>query len=348
MRKTYNIFILIGVITIMMSACKKDQETTKLNTGDEVTWTAEDLQIQNNILNFQSKIKNNSFKDGETITADSAIWYLEALLNFNYSNPDSSFVNLTVDTTFEFQLPVNNDMVNFSNVSNAAFAMEEHILNYLNNMPNSIKFLIAADVKFKANELKDGSKTITITTGYGSGYIDNPAAYTPFGENDYWWYGSNGGGCESNNSNSSDAAIEIEDKINNPNCILDPYPPHYIVNVGVGTVSGDEYRNDDDPSYPYYDNWLDYMMYCESEWDNLLQLDGCLEPIEMNFHLQGTLDVIDLIIAEKQISHPNDDIVFVYLSLEGHHIMSSVVGDSYLHVGEITYGKRVLRVDPTE
>lgn len=323
----------------------KDQESTKLNTSEEVTWSAEDLKIQNNILNFQSKIKNNSFKNGETITADSTIWYLEALLNFNYSNPDSSFVNLTVDTTFEFQLPVNNDMVDFSNVSDAAFAMEEHILNYLNNMPNSIKFMIAADVKFKANELKNGSKTITITSGYGSEYIDNPAAYTPFGENDYWKYGggwvNQGGYCDGPNQGqdlNSDAAEQIQYKINHPN-VMNIWPSSYFTDV----VSVIDNRWDGWGDYEYYisdypnlnddypnDGFLDFLTLSVNWFGH------CLEPLEMNFYLQGNLDIIE---SERQklISNSGINYQFMYTDLHG---MAFLGGGLTVISAKTTYGNR--------
>jgi hypothetical protein len=292
MRKIYNICLFVGVIALMLSACKKDNQNQIFqNTGEEVYWTAEDLKIQNNILSFQDKIKNNSFKSGETLELDSAVWYLEALMNYNYSTPDSSFVNLTVDTTFEFNLPVNDDLVDFSNLSEAAFAMEEHIVNYLNNMPNSIKFMVVADVHIKDDDFKSGSKTISITTGYGSEYIDNPSAYTPFGEDDYWYYGDgymdNGGYCDGPNEGQetgSDAAEEI---------------------------------------------------------------DACLEPEEMNFYLQGTLDVIEMVIEEKQSEYPGENIEFIYVDLVG-SIWVEDATVAFMHLATITYGKRVMRVPPTE
>jgi hypothetical protein len=347
MRKIYNICLFVGVIALMLSACKKDHQNQIVqNTGEEVYWTAEDLKIQNNILSFQDKIKNNSFKSGETLELDSAVWYLEALMNYNYSTPDSSFVNLTVDTTFEFNLPVNDDLVDFSNLSEAAFAMEEHIVNYLNNMPNSIKFMVVADVHIKDDDFKSGSKTLSITTGYGSEYIDNPSAYTPFGENDYWLYGYPFfGGCETNNATSSDAAEEIEYKINNPNVSWDdPYPAgSYVVNVGIQTIESWSYPNPDDDQE---DNWLDYLMYAEVD-NNILFADLCLEPEEMNFYLQGTLDVIEMVIEEKQALFPNDDIEFVYLNLFGEMASMGLDYTYYLHFGEVTYGKRVIAIPPT-
>lgn len=347
-RLLYLIITLFGVSMLVFNACNKDRNTQPVNNQGDVYWTQEDLEIQNKILTFQNKIKNNNFKSDEQMTLDDAIWNLEALLNFNYSNPDSSFVNLTIDTTFEFSLPVNNDLVNYDDITDATFAMEEHILSFLNHMPSDIKFMIAGDVQIKNGGLKDGSKTVTIITAYGSEYIDNPAAYTPFGENDYWLFGlSYNGGCESNPATTSNAAEQIAYKINNPNYEFDdPYPAgSYVVSVGVEEAWAWDYWNPDDTGYP--DNWLDYLMYCELE-DNLLTADKCLEPEEMNFYLQGTLDVIETVIEEKQIQYPNDNIEFVYLSLMGEIASYGLEWKYYMHRADITYGKRVMKVTPIE
>jgi len=153
-------------------------------------------------------------------------------------------------------------------------------------------------------------------------------------------------GMTSNTATTSDAAKKIEYKINNPNYNFnDPYPAgSYVVDVGTEEVAAWEYDNPEDPGSD--DNWLDYLMYHEVT-NNIITADECLEPIEMNFYLQGTLDVINIIIDQKQLEYPEDNIEFVYLSLNGQ--MASFPGIiSYYHSGEITYGKRVLRIPPTE
>ena len=343
-KSIYTIIAIFGIGVLIFSACKKESSNKITQTSNqEIYWTQEDIEIQNQILEFQDKVKNNNFKSGEQMTLENAIWYLEALLNYNYSNPDSSFVNLTVDTTFEFNMLVNNETV-----AEAAFDMEEHIVDFLNAMPNSIKFMVASDVSIKSNEFKDGTKTITITSGYGSEYIHNPSCYTPFGENDYWQHGFDWGGCETNTATSSDAAKEIQYKINNPNCqLIDPTNNTYVINLNPISISADWY-----PAQNYdNDNWLDYLMYYEDDAiDNngiIKYIDGCLEPEEMNFYLQGTLDVIQIELANLQLLYPDDDLEFVYLQLQGDIIVPLGI-TTWLHTAEITYGKRVRRIEPIE
>ncbi|NPD48279.1 MULTISPECIES: hypothetical protein [unclassified Lentimicrobium] len=348
MRRIYNIFLLLGVIAITMVACEKDEDYSKQsNTENEVYWSEEDVKIQNQILDFQNKIKNNSFKDGEMMSVEDAVWNMEALLNFNYSTPDLQINNLTVDKSFIIDLSVENDMVSYSDVVAAVFEMEEHLLATLNSLPGADNFIFATDISIGNNELKNGSLKISMTTGFGSEYVDNPGVYIPFGENDYWRYGYGEGGCGINNSDNSDAAKEIEYKINNIENIelIDPYVDSYIVDLTPKEIIADNYANPDDVPNSngiLLDNWLDYAMYYEMERIEY-PIDGCLEPIEMNFYLQGTLDVIQIELANLQIAYPNNELEFVYLFLEGNTFSYNGV-NSKLHTGEITFGKRVVRI----
>ena len=338
-----------GVSMLMFNACKKDMNSNPVNNTEDVYWTAEDLKIQNTILNFQNKIKNNTYKSGEEMSQDSAIWYMEALMNFNYSTPDSSFVNLTVDTTFEFEIIVNNDMVSYDDITDAAFAMEDHILNFLDQMSNEIKFIIAADVSIIDNGFKDGTRTVTIITAYGSEYIDNPGCYTPFGEDDYWKYGlgyvNQGGYCDGPNQGQnvgSDAAEEIQYKINHPNA-TNIYPHAYytdVVTVGDNWWDGypdyeyniSDYLNQDDDISG--DGFLDYLTL-KVDW-----YYGCLSPEEMNFYLQGNLDIIE---AERQklIVNTGLSYKFMYTDLKGMYFYGPTVISGITTYGIRHYGSPI-------
>ncbi len=313
----YIIIAIFGVI-LVFNACNKDMKTNPNNTN-EIYWTAEDLKIQNSIINFQNKIFNNTYKSGEELTLDSAIWYLEAMINFNYSTIDSNYVNLTIDTTFEFDLPVNNDMVNYDDVTEASFAMEEHILNFLEQIPDDIKFMIVGDVRIKNDDFKNGTTTITVSTGYGSSYLPGPGWYNPFGPDDYWKYGEGpnnmGGYCAGPNQGQqtdSDAAMQMASRINNPNIVT---PPCYFTNIEQPLVIVNNYPNPNDPNPG--DNYIEYL----SLW-----ADGyyeCLNPEEMNVYLYGNLDIIE---AERLILVANTGLnyEFAFTVMEGQFYMGGL------------------------
>jgi hypothetical protein len=211
--------------------------------------------------------------------------------------------------------------------------------------------MIVVEVHIKDDEFKSGSKTISITTGYGSEYIDNPSAYTPFGEDDYWRFGHGeinmGGYCDGPNEGQetdSDAGEQIEYKINNPNYEFDdPYPAgSYLTDIVYVTSSywegqGDytyeihDYPNpnDDVPG----DGYLDYLAF---------YVDWYLSPEEMNFYLQGYLDIIE---SERQklIIETGLNYEFVYVDLMGIYWYGPTAIAS-----NTSYGIRRMAVPPTD
>ena len=350
MRKFKYIILSLGLFALMLSSCNKEKQNHIVqNSDEEIYWTAKDLKVQDLVLDFQDKIKNNTFKNGEIIEFDSAIWYLEALLNFNYSTTDSSFSNLTIDTTFDLEILVNNEMVGFENVADAAFAMEEHMVTYLNNLPNTIKFIIVADVSVKQNDLKSGSKTLSVTTSYGLDYINNPLCYPSFGVNDYWKWGrawaNDGGYCAGPNQGqetSSDAAEEIEYKINNPSCYQQNDGRTIISGVTIRNVDAWEYPNPDDDQV---DNYLDCLMFYND--DQYYPVDVCLDPTEMDFYMFGTLDVIDSELQAVLNQNPGETWEFIHINLVGDHFNYNNV-TTYFHWADITYGRRVPYIPPID
>ncbi|OYT14449.1 MAG: hypothetical protein B7C24_18260, partial [Bacteroidetes bacterium 4572_77] len=132
-KHNYNIlFLLVILLGLGLASCEKEKQELTQNQKQEVFWTAEDVKITNAIHYFQNKVKNNTYKNNENLSIDSALWYMEAMLNYNYSTPDSSFVNLTIDTTFVYDLPVNGNEVSYTDVATAAFAMEQHLIDFYN------------------------------------------------------------------------------------------------------------------------------------------------------------------------------------------------------------------------
>ena len=352
-KHNYNIlFLLVILLGLGLASCEKEKQELTQNQKQEVFWTAEDVKITNAIHYFQNKVKNNTYKNNENLSIDSALWYMEAMLNYNYSTPDSSFVNLTIDTTFVYDLPVNGNEVSYTDVATAAFAMEQHLIDFYNQMPNSIKFILATDVTIKANDFKSGSKTLTITTGYGSEYIDLPTIYIPFGADDYWTYGggfyNNGGYCDGPNQNQSldsDAAEEIQYKINHPNSTNILPPGAYYTNlvsvsdgIYASAVNGGadyyyeiiDYPNlDDDVTY---DDWLDYLtLKTQNSY-------FCLTPEEMNFYLQGNLDIIEFE-RQKLINLTSINYHFLYTDLYG----AWAYGPTFI-CGRHTYGDLHFRI----
>ncbi|NPD47884.1 hypothetical protein [Lentimicrobium sp. S6] len=351
MRRLYNITILLSVFAIGFIACNKDKENKMTpNTENEVYWSEEDVKIQNAILDFQDKIKNNSFKDGEMMSVEDALWNLEALINYNYSTPDSGFLNLTIDTTFEANVMINNGMVSYNNLVDIAFGMEEYVVNFTNQLPSDIGFMIAADVTLKENSLKDGTSIVAVTAAYGSEKRPNTPCYSPFEDYDYWRWGGawseNGGYCDGpyvGDSDNLDAAEKIQFKINNPECLQQDIPGSYVVQTTSIFIEADYFPNPDDDVQN--DNSYDCLMYYQSTANG--PVNTCLSPDKMDWYVQGTAKVVqDRSLYIKSL-YPDEIWKFLSIDIEGDYLLDGGA-TIYLHNAYLFYGKLAIYVPPVD
>ncbi|OYT14450.1 MAG: hypothetical protein B7C24_18265 [Bacteroidetes bacterium 4572_77] len=156
-------------------------------------------------------------------------------------------------------------------------------------------------------------------------------------------YGDDLGGCGSNPATSSDAAQEIAYKVNNPNIVMNPPIGTYIAQVqNLNGLFASDYNNDED-EIPG-DNMMDCLMFSQFpsiEYPNSFHY--CVSPTEMNFHLQGTLDVVQIELQNILNDHPNENWEFLSIEMEGVLILYNY--ESYIeHIANISYGQRV--IDP--
>jgi len=106
------------------------------------------------ILAFKAKVESGD-KSAETMSLDSAVWYVEAALNFTYcivseENAEAGADEIYQDSVF-FKSEDNNGTISIENVGLAFLSIQHQMLEKLNDVNSTIKFFTAADV-----ELKDG------------------------------------------------------------------------------------------------------------------------------------------------------------------------------------------------
>ena len=89
MRKLFIIFV---VAVFAVTACKKENSDEMKVPPMNTSQKTEAL-----ILAFKDKLDNH-LKDGTTYAADSAVWYVEALLNYTFGDASTPCFNPTVDT----------------------------------------------------------------------------------------------------------------------------------------------------------------------------------------------------------------------------------------------------------
>jgi len=85
-----NLFLIAIISFAILSACKKENQTT-VPAGENKQ------NLEQLILNFEQKL-NSGQKDGTTYAIDSAVWYVEALINYNLGTEGVECKGMTVDT----------------------------------------------------------------------------------------------------------------------------------------------------------------------------------------------------------------------------------------------------------
>ena len=75
MKNIIRLFTFMLTVSIIFTACNKDTSLTEEVKNIDPT--------EQKILNFKEQMKSGD-KSGETMSMDSAVWYIEAALNYTY------------------------------------------------------------------------------------------------------------------------------------------------------------------------------------------------------------------------------------------------------------------------
>jgi len=262
-----NLILCSVIFLFAFAACKKN------DAGDTQTIQ----QNQNNktealILEFKDKIENH-LKDGETYTADSAVWYVEALLNYENANNAHNFSDLKFYS----------DSI-LLNGTNGEFTIEElnTAYGYFNSMISTIieqsgdpsLYADVIDINFKETGLKTGTIEFEITLSTGR---STPINYVLFGVDEDWIWGNNHGACGNNQSTEvTDAADKLEYKFNHP---LSVGEGGYFTSIEYVEVDGVDYDDANNPG-PWCDAMIFFYMPDFEPPD-----EPCLASEELNYYL---------------------------------------------------------------
>ncbi len=196
----------MGLAVTMFYSCKKDKQI--VNNEQSPEYTAKALNIWHKLVYFNEKIKSGA-RDNELIPSDSAIWYLETLLN----------VQQAVDTAFNdsymyeenYTIEVNeNGLVNMNDVTTLYNQMVSDIEDELDQVESDYKFLII--VILEEQPSRDGNINIKFGGVIAQGRF---STYTPFTDDDDWYYGNMLGREDGEYEHESDAGQQLKYRINN-------------------------------------------------------------------------------------------------------------------------------------
>jgi hypothetical protein len=163
------------------------------------------------IHNFEQKMED-ARKSGETIILDSAVWNLEASLNYNYADPEEAVGEYSFSkSNYTLSIDANGEVL-MSDVQQLYTAMEQDLGN--TNKSSDETVIIFSDVAL--DSIDSGTAYMSGTNGYSSGIARN---YAPFDEDDDWIWGTItmplAGKCDGSDM-TSDGSNELEWRLNNP------------------------------------------------------------------------------------------------------------------------------------
>ncbi|MCD4683120.1 MAG: hypothetical protein K8R86_07535 [Bacteroidales bacterium] len=307
----------IIVSVLIFSSCSKQELAEQpVTVKKEVKMSEEDIAVYNKILSFKKKVdyikENPHYKSGETMSVDSAKWYLDASFNLTYAFTMDTFINFNTET-FTISINKAEGMVNLDDVSAAFYELKDKTLIIYNATEGEEKELYVSHLDIVSNASDELIMETTATIGSKTNEEPPPfSQWGPFEEGDDWMYGEKLGDCTTGGGiwwGLKDAATEMEDATNT-------YRYKYIQDEGSGwsafytepsavavvTVFDDQIvaelllnPNDDE-----IDNYRDYLLlYQEKDISIGLIVETCIPWEDMNFYYHGTHKVIYEIIQEN-------------------------------------------------
>jgi hypothetical protein len=344
MKKVITIISIAAIAIVMVFSCSKEKVTDKPSAKHELT--AYEVHINKTLKDFKQKMEfirtNPMLKSGESVPADSAVWLLEATINFSHAFPNEFYSEFETDSLTLTVARNEDGTVSLDELTAKYDQMKDVVADVYNNSTYEEKGLAVVDLEVSGET--EGEITITIGTSVGekSTPPPPPGQDGPFEEGDDWWYGGIVGHCYDPYAIPDNAANQLW--LVTKDLVPDPNGNYYFTNPFYFTVQGGDPHliRDQTP-----DNYLDYWLYYSVEGDPQIPFDEdemlCLEWQEMNAYY--------VYLKTLMFSYlPNHYLPEVYnlhgYSVETYHGLgygSDTYGNisRYFHEAEFTFGIKV-------
>lgn len=182
MRNIIRIFTFILAISIIFTACKKNDNLTERNLDP----------TEQKILKFKENMKSGN-KSGETMSIEEAVWNIEAALNYTYCVVTDEIIGdgLNFDSNFDsitYEIEVNNNLINFGDITDSYLSIVSDMQTLLDGFDYEIKFFNSIDV-----DIDEGLLTARFFIRFAdSGNKSNKYFWNI---NDDWHWGYDLGNC---------------------------------------------------------------------------------------------------------------------------------------------------------
>jgi hypothetical protein len=310
----YKFGVVILLACIAFTSCKKDNMPQTEPTTDN---TAYSKMIINQINKFKTQMQNPE-RSGEMLL-DTAVWNLEALINYENAYPDSASKNFTIMSSHYTVTIDENGMVSETEVQQVYNLMLDTLDYQLSLLNDEVKFAVFSDVQL--DEVDGNTAQLTVNNGYGSGFI--LGLYPPFDDNWVWGTLDNpdeppyAGNC-SQTDFSSDGSNEIEYRLNHPAAM-----PANVGYTDLVTLTAD--------GWDFEDANGNSRIFIGWDYPN----DECLTIDTLTYFLIEADDIIKTSVDDGGL-RPTDK-SFVRISILDELVMSSDY-NWYIHQYWVTYG----------
>ncbi|MEZ5199397.1 MAG: hypothetical protein R2764_24350 [Bacteroidales bacterium] len=336
--------LFVAAIALLNSCNKQETPENPVANKQEIVMNEEDIAVYNKIMAFKNKVdyikENPEYKNGEAISVDSAVWYLDATVNLTYTFSFEYFNDFYTDSVF-VEIPAVNGEIYMNDLSDAYFELVDKIRD-------SIYAIVQNENKklyVSTSMLKDESSSLIIvkniaTVGSTQGNQVINFVEEPFELGDDFMYGDLRGYCNGDSAFYLDAASKL--------AYFTAYNrPLYIQDEGV-TSSGIEWRAYYtggviiylDPAQEYGDlfkcpenNFGIYKYLCEDNPSDLCLYHDC-----MNFYYAGLHEVIYDIVPANWLE--TNGLTFRYCENQGTHNGSFNTPSKIYHLPDIMYKQR--------
>ena len=93
--KLSSLSLAVLLVAAVIYSCSKQDQAEPAGSATEISQSEADILIENKIRAFKDKMEllreNPSYKSGETMSVDSAVWYMEAVSNYTYSQITNTY-----------------------------------------------------------------------------------------------------------------------------------------------------------------------------------------------------------------------------------------------------------------
>jgi hypothetical protein len=346
-KSIYIISILAAGLLLMVYSCSKEEvQTAKSHEND---LTPYEIQVHNAIKGFKSTMEmhreNPHYKSGQVVSPDSALWLLEATINFSHAFPNEFYTEHEIED-LTLVIPKTSDgMIDMAVLTQKYDEMKSDITTVYYGSSFNDKGLVLVDLEEDSQtetELILSIQTVTGERGVDPG-PGTPGVNGPFGVGDDWWYGENAGKCDEALQDAFDAAQRLFYEASNT--IPDPSGNYGFVSPFEVEISGDN----DEFIYPYdlqpQDNHLDrYLFYATTEYGICGDDTLCLEYPEMNIYFQR----LKYLMYHYFLDNPNmldyDIICITEFDDDSYQYdANGTLYTKYFHKGKLKFGKKIYR-----